>query len=185
MLRMALAALALGILSGCAQMAPNYNTSVENVQVLRDSGAGKVRVTPFEVKLVSGQVDESIQLRGASMESPYGGKFSTYLTEALKSELTAARLLDDKASLEIGGVITKNDVSVGNMVEGYGEIEARVTVKRDGAVRYDKVKYSKITFETGFAGFVAIPAGVRAYPTLVQKFFGDLYADPEFIRALK
>jgi hypothetical protein len=185
MVRLILAAGALAVLAGCAQMAPTYNPAVENVQVLRDSGAGKARVSPFDPKLTQGQSDTLISLRASGMESPYGGKFSSYITEALKSELTAARLLDDKSTVEITGIITKNDVSVGNMVEGYGEIEARVMVKNGGESRYDKVKYAKVTFETGFAGFVAIPAGVRAYPLVVQKFLAELYADPDFIRALK
>lgn len=185
MLRFAIVAAALAVASGCAQMAPHYNPSVENIQKLRDSGAGKARVATLEPKLVDGQKNESIQLRAASMESPYGGRFSTYLEEALKSELVAARLLDDKSGIEIGGVVTKNDVSVGNLSEGYGEIEARVIVKHGGQVRYDKVKYTRTTFESGFLGAVAIPNGVAAYPNLVQKFFAGLYADPDFIAALK
>jgi hypothetical protein len=71
------------------------------------------------------------------------------------------------------------------MSEGTGEIEATVTVKRDSQVRYEKVKSAKITFESSFAGAVAIPAGRRAYPELVQKFLAALYADPDFIAALK
>lgn len=184
-LRLALAGFAVLLASGCAQMAPNYNPSVENIQKLRDSGAGKVRVGVLEPRLVAGQANDAITLRASSMTSPYGGKFTTYLEEALKSELQAARLLDAASGVEISGSVTKNDVSIGNLSEGYGEIECRVVVKRSGAVRYDKVKYTRITFESGFAGAVAIPNGVRAYPELVSKFLGSLYADGEFIDALR
>jgi hypothetical protein len=170
--------------TGCSLMAPNYNPSIENVQKLRDSGAGKARVGAFEPRLASGQSDESIQLRGAGMQSPYG-KFSAYIQEAIKLEFSTAQLLDDKAQIEIGGVVMKNDVSVGGISEGFGEIEARVIVKRDGQVRYDKVNFARHTFETSFAGAVAIPAGQRAYPELVQKFLAVLYSDPEFIAALR
>ncbi len=183
--RLALAGLALLLASGCAQMAPNYNPAVENIQKLRDSGAGRVRVGVLEPRLVAGQANDAITLRASSMTSPYGGKFTTYLEESLKSELQAAKLLDDKSSVEIGGTVTKNDVSIGNLSEGYGEIECRVVVKRGGAVRFDKVKYTRYTFESGFAGAIAIPNGVRAYPELVAKFLGSLYADPDFINALR
>lgn len=178
-------ALVVLLAGGCTQMAPHYNPSVENIQKLRDSGAGSARVATLEPKLVAGQRNDSIQLRASSMESPYGGRFTTYLEEALKAELSAARLFDDKSSVEIGGVVTRNDVSVANLSEGYGEIEARVTVKRAGGVRFDKMKFTRITFESGFLGAVAIPNGRNAYPNLVQKFFADLFADPEFIAALK
>ena len=185
MIRFALLAFLVGLASGCAQMAPRYNPSVENIQVLRDSGAGKVRVGTFEAKLAEGQNNEAISLRGASMGSPYGGKYTTYIEEAIRSELGSARLLDDKANVEIGGVLMKNDVSVGNITTGYGEIEVRVIVRRGSQVRFDKVKYTKSTFETGFVGATAVGAGTRAYPDLVQKLIGMLFADPDFIAALR
>lgn len=185
MLRFAIVATALAVASGCAQMAPHYNPSVENIQKLRDSGAGTAKVATLEPKLVAGQKNDSIQLRASSMESPYGGTFTGYLEAALKAELAAARLLDDRSDVEIGGLVTKNDVSVANLSEGYGEIEVRVIVKRGSQVRYDKVKYTRTTFESGFLGAIAIPNGRAAYPDLVQKFFAGLYADADFIAALK
>ncbi|HKW37825.1 MAG TPA: hypothetical protein VJO54_08455 [Burkholderiales bacterium] len=184
-IRIAPVALALAAAGGCTTVAPNYNPSVDNIQKLRDSGAAPARVGTFEPKLVSGQRDDYIQLRASNMESPYGGKFTTYIEQALKADLAAAQLLDEKSNVVIGGVVTKNDVSVGSMSEGTGEIEARVTVKRGGETRYDKVKSAKVTFESSFAGAVAIPAGRRAYPGLVQNFIAALFADPEFIAALK
>jgi|CXWL01.1.fsa_nt_gi hypothetical protein len=180
-----LALLALAVASGCAQMAPNYSPSVENIQKMRDSGAAKVRVGRFEAKLVTGQKDDAIQLRANTMQSPYGGKFSTYIQEAMKSELQAARLLDDKSSLEIGGVVMKNDVSVASFSQGTGEIEARVIVRNAGQVRFDKVKSANSVFESSFAGAIAIPAGAAAYPELVRKFLAALFGDPDFIAALK
>lgn len=185
LMRLALAGIAVVLASGCAQMAPNYNPSVENIQKMRDSGVARVRVGTFEPKLVEGQKNDAIGLRASDMLSPYGGKFTTYIEEALKSELKAARLLDDKSTIEIGGVVTRNDVSIASLSEGNGEIEARVVVKKAGQVRYDKVKLTRTTFESSFAGAVAIPAGRAAYPELVRKFLAGLYGDPEFIAALK
>ena len=186
-IRFAPVALALIAAGGCTTMAmaPSYNPSVENIQKLRDSGAAPARVGTFEAKLVSGQRDDYIQLRASSMESPYGARFTAYIEKALEADLAAAQLLDEKSNGVIAGVVTRNDVSVGSFTEGTGEIEATVTVKRDGQVRYEKVKSAKITFESSFAGAVAIPAGRRAYPELVQKFLATLYADPDFIAALK
>lgn len=185
MLRPCIAAFAVVVASGCAQMAPNYSPSVEGIQKMRDSGASKVRVGTFEAKLVAGHKNDAIGLRASTMESPYGGKFTSYLEEALKSELQAAKLLDDKSTIEIGGVMTKNDVDISGFSQGSAEIEARVTVKKSGQVRFDKVKYTRTTFESSFAGAIAIPAGRNAYPELVRTFLAGLYGDPDFIAALK
>jgi hypothetical protein len=172
------------LLSGCALTAPNYSASVENAQILRDSGVGKARVGKFQADPKTGN-NESISLRGSSMTSPVGGKFTDYLEDAIRSELSAARIFDDKSDVEISGVIAQNDVSVGSISEGTGIFEARVVVKRDSQVRFDKTKSVTIKFESSFAGAVAIPKGVESYPTLVQKFLSQLYADKDFIGALK
>ena len=175
---------ALIALCGCTQMAPRYTASVENIQKLRDTGSGKVKVGKFEDDSASASKLESISLRGSTMVSPYG-KYTAYLEEALKSELGAAGLLDAGANVEISGVLLKNDVDVSGFSEASAELDARVIVKRGSAIRFDKTQHAKITFESSFAGAVAIPRGVQSYPNLVQKFLSDLYADPAFLAALK
>lgn len=119
------------------------------------------------------------------MSSPVGGKFTAYLEDAIKQELSAARIFDDTATVEIGGVLIQNDINVAGISEGNGIMEARITVKRDNQMRFDKVKKATITFESSFAGAVAIPKGVESYPLLVQKLLSLFYADKEFIEALK
>lgn len=183
-MRALLAILVFAVISGCALTAPNYSASVENAQMLRDSGINKARVGKFQADPKTAN-NEAISLRGSSMASPVGGKFTEYLEDAIRSELNIARIFDDKSTIEIGGVLIQNDVSVGSISEGTGIMEARITVKRDSQIRFDKTKSVTITFESSFAGAVAIPRGVQAYPNLVQKFLSALYADKEFIAALK
>jgi len=122
-IRFAPVVLALIAGGGCTAMAPNYNSSVDNIQKLRDSGAAPASVGSFEAKLVSGQRDDSISLRASTMESPYGGRFTAYIEQALKADLAATQLLDEKSNVVIGGVVTKNDVSIASMSEGNGEIK--------------------------------------------------------------
>lgn len=184
MTRVLLALLVFTALSGCALTAPNYSVSVENAQTLRDSGANKTRVGKFQADPKTGN-NEAISLRGSTMASPVGGKFTEYLEDAIKSDLNAARIFDEKSAIEISGVLIQNDVSVGSISEGTGIMEARVIVKRDNQTRFDKVKSANITFESSFAGAVAIPKGVQSYPGLVQKFLSVVYSDKEFIEALK
>ena len=151
--------------------------------MLRDAGTGKVRVGSFQADPDSGN-NESISLRGLSLQSPVGGKFSAYVAEALRSELAAARLIDDKAAVEIGGVLIKNNVDVSGIRFGTAILQARVVVRRDGRATYDKLVQADMTFESSFAGTVAVPKAIQAYPTLVQKFLAKLYGDREFIAAL-
>jgi len=175
---------ALLLLSGCAsQFAPPYSPSIENVQMLRDAGTGKVRVGSFRADPKTGN-DESISLRGLSLQSPVGGKFSSYVAEALKSELAAARLIDDKAAVEIGGMLIRNNVDVSGISVGTGILQARVVVRRGGRVSYNKVVQADMTFESAFAGGVAVPKAIQAYPDLVQKFLAKLYGDRDFISSL-
>ncbi|HEU4647270.1 MAG TPA: hypothetical protein VFS80_17080 [Burkholderiales bacterium] len=175
---------ALLLLSGCAsQFAPPYSPSIENVQMLRDAGTGKVRVGTFRADPKTGN-DESISLRGLSLQSPVGGKFSAYVAQALASELAAARLIDDKAVVEISGVLIQNNVDVSGINVGTAHLQSRVVVRRAGRVTYNKAVRADMTFESSFAGGVAVPKAIQAYPILVQKFLAKLYGDRDFISSL-
>lgn len=172
------------LLSACSTVAPNYSPSVENVQNLRDSGISSVRSVKIEADAKAAN-NEGITLRGANMVSPVDGKYSAYVEDAMRAELRTARLLDEKSDIEISGVLMQNDVSVGSITEGTAQMEGRILVKRKGQPRYDQTKAVKFTFESSFVGAIAIPNGVKAYPELVRKFLAAIYADPEFIKALK
>jgi len=169
--------------AACAQVAPPYQTSILNVQALRDSGIRQVKVGDFAAGKASN--NESISLRGSSMSSPVNGKYTDYLAEAMRTEFRAAMLYQDAAPLQIGGVLLKNDVDVSGFSEGTAEMEVQVVVRQGDQLRYDRVKYTRIKFESSFAGAVAIPAGVRSYSGLVQQFLTDLFSDKDFISALK
>ncbi len=175
----------LALISGCAQMAPHYSPSVVNVERLRDSGAGKCAIGTIRADPKVGDKVNSINLRASPLVSPYNEKYTDYLQNALKMDFTLAGLLDPNSKVLIEGVMLKNDIDINSIVEGLGEMSVRVIVTRAGHVGYDKVKTSRITFESAFAGAAAIPRGAKAYPELVDKFLADLYSDYEFIDALK
>lgn len=175
----------MAFISGCAQMAPRYSPSVVNVQNLRDSGAGKCAIGTIRADPKVGDKVNAITLRTHPLVSPYNEKFTDYLENALRTDFTLAGLLDPNSTVLIEGLMLSNDIDVSGASEGTGEMAVRVIVTRAGQVRYDKVKTSKITFEISFLGALSIPRGVQAYPELVQKFLADLYADYEFIDALK
>jgi len=171
-------------MSGCSLMAPKYSASTENVQKLKDAASLSVKVGAFESTPGKDNANP-ISIRGSQLASPYDGSYANYLAEALRQELSIAGKLAPDATLEISGALQKNDMNIPALGNGTGDIAARFVVKRGGEVRYDQIKSISDSWESSFAGPVAIPRAVEHYPILVQKLLSSLYADPAFAQALK
>lgn len=165
-------------------MAPSYSPSIENVQLLKDSGIAAARVGTFDSK-PEGSNDTGISLRGSTLQSPYGSSYSLYLAEAIKQELILAGKLKPDAGMEISGTLLKNDMDLSGISIASGDITARFVVKKEQAILYDKIKSMHSEWESSFAGAVAIPRGQQEYPRLVQRLLAALYADQDFLKALK
>lgn len=170
--------------AGCSMTAPQYSASLSNVQTLKDSGSNTAKVGHFDSSGDSGNANP-ISLRGSSLDSPYEKSYAKYLEEALTQELSLAGKLAPDARVEISGVLQKNDISIPAVGDGYGDLQARFIVKKGSATTYDKVKSIHDTWESSFVGAVAIPRAQEQYPKLVQKLLAELYADPEFLNAIK
>lgn len=169
--------------AGCALQAPPYRASVDVAEQLKRIGR------PMKVGGVSVAKDapgaSTISLRGNPMSSPVGADFAAYLAEALRAELQLAGLSDAAASVEIGGVLLKNDIAAGGIATNSGEIEARFTVRRDGAVRYEKTQRAEMSWESSFMGSVAVPKAQQQYVLLVQQLLRQLFSDAEFSAAVR
>jgi len=177
------AAVAIAGTSGCAVNAPAYSPSITNVSTLKNNGTAPIAVGAFSVKSgVPGAT--TLSLRGNPMSSAIGGNYAGYLAEALRSELELARRIDPKATIEITGVLTRNELDAG-IAKGTGLIEARFVVRRDGQVKFDKIKNASAEWESAFAGPVAIPKAAQNYPLLVQSLLAALYGDADFQAALR
>jgi hypothetical protein len=173
--------LAGAVVSGCSIVAPQYSASIENVQVLKDSGSQGAKAGAFSQ---DSRVGNSISLRASSMTSPYNN-YGNYLAEAIKQELQIAGKLSLGTNIEVSGMLLKNSIDISGLGTGYGDMEARFVVKKGESVRYDQVKKAHTEFDSSFAGGIAIPRGRDEYPRLVQRLLGILYADQSFIEALK
>lgn len=183
-LTLACAAAALLVMTGCATKAPPYQPSIDNVSALKRGGSTAATVGTFTVQ--AGAVGATtISLRAADMTPPSGGSYAGYLAEALKSELELAHRLDPKANIEIAGVLLKNVINAGGIARNDGEVQARFVVRRDGQVRFDKTKRGSGEWESSFAGAVAIPRAQQQYPLIVQSLLAALYADPDFLSAIR
>lgn len=178
------ALLCLTALAGCAIQAPTYQPSIDNVETLR-----RAQVKPMQVGAASAapglSTATSISLRGNPMSSPVGSGYADYLAAALRQELELAKLLDPKATIEVSSVLLKNDIAAGGVSTSSGEIAARFTVKRDGAVRYEATKSANLSWDSSFVGAIAIPAAQQNYPRLVHRLLADLFTDAAFVAACK
>ena len=181
--RLFLIVLTGALFGGCAMTAPQYSASIDNVQKLKDASVSPAKVGTFLSKQEAGN-ENPISLRGNKMSSPYGDSYANYLSEALKQELSLAGKLSAGAETEVTGVLLKNnlDAAIGT---GMGDIRARINVKRSGQLVYDKEKAAHAEWESSFIGATAIPKAQQAYVPLVQKLLSELYADPDFLKALR
>jgi hypothetical protein len=183
-LALPLAALASVFLIGCASPAPNYVPSVENAERLKRAEVSTVNVGAFTPKAGMDN-PEAISLRAASMVSPVGKNYGDYLAAALRAELELAKLYSPSSSTEVTGTLLQNNINAGGIQTNDGLLEAQFVVKKNGQVRYDKTKKITRQWEGAFAGAVAIPQAANNYPLMVQDLLGSLFADPDFIAALK
>ena len=179
----ALAAALLLLIGGCASKAPPYQASLDNLELLKKAPRG-MAVGSFSVA-AGATGATTISIRAANMGSPVGADYAAYLAEALRQELVLAGKLDPRSSLEIGGVLLKNDIDAGGFSTNTGELEARFIVKNGGAQRYEKVHRASLIWDSSFAGAIAIPKAHQQYPLIVQKLLSQLLADAEFQAAIR
>lgn len=179
-----IAALACTFLVGCAGPAPNYAPSVDNVESLKKANVSAAKVGAFDTKPGMQNAD-AMGLRAATLVSPVGKNYGDYLAAALRTELEMANLHAPTSPIEVSGRLLQNNINAGGIQTNDGTLEAQFVVKNGTTLRYDKVKKITRQWESSFAGAVAIPLAANNYPLMVQQLLAELFADPDFIRALK
>lgn len=182
--RLALAA-ALVALTGCATVKmPAAAPSAANAEKLRATRLVPAQMGTF--RLAAGKpadMDTTLGgLRGSSV-SPANGSFAGQLRDEIAAELTAAGLLDPKSGVVIEGQLTDSMVDAGMSV-GKGRLAAKIQVKRDGKLLFDKEVVAEASWESSFVGAIALPAAINQYGALYKTLAGKLFDDVEFKRAL-
>jgi hypothetical protein len=172
-------------LCACASLsAPRYTPALENVQKLSDAGVHSVQVNAFTV--IPGHENANpILLRGAPLASPYHHSYADYLTEALREEFQQAGKLSARTGIIVSGTLQKNWIDLPGLGPGAGELQARFIVTQGGTVRYDQLKFIHDEWNSSFVGKEAIPRAQSHYPLMMQRLLASLYADPDFVMALK
>ncbi len=179
----AVSVLAILGLGACSTPAPPYAVSIPNVQALKSASTSGVAVGEFGAQ-GSAANNETISIRGNPLVAAQG-TFSKYLQNAVIQELTEARLLDPKSSVQITAVLIKNDISAAGFITASAEIEAKFSVTNGGKVTFDKLIRATIEWDSNFLGAIAIPRAQQNYPNLVTALLKELYADKDFVAALK
>lgn len=174
-------------LAACAHTpAPAYQAGVDSLVALR--------AAPAEARLAVGDFDAAPDvndaklggMRGSSLSGASSdGLFSTYLQQALETELRQAGRLDPEAGLRLTGTLTENYMNATGSKEGIGRVSARFVLRRGDEVVFDKVLQAKHRWESSFMGAIAIPAAFSGYAATVQKLTRELFADPAFQAALR
>jgi hypothetical protein len=183
-IRLLAACAAVGALSGCAALvAPPYSPDYQSLDALKKTPLEKVAVAPVQPRDASAPVNR-ITLRGATLASPKG-TFAQYLEDALVQDLREISAFDPAAGLRIDATVLKNTMDVSGFSTGSGQMEVDLSVKRGATTLHRKTYQASTSFESSFAGAVAIPKGQLEYANLVRALLSKVYADPQFINALK
>lgn len=163
-------------LTGCVtqQILP-YHASVANQMKL-----GSVPPTArFQVASNESQPsDVQTIVRTVRIQAPGDGSWSTYLNQALRTELTTSGNYDASAPLQIEGILTEVHI-----FDGSAELIARFVVRRDQSVRYDKVLHVDERWDTQFLGALAASDGMNQTTAVFQDLLRKLFEDPDFIKA--
>lgn len=182
--RMILLVMLSALASGCATTLAPHQPSVNTVTMLRSSGIQKLAVGDF--KLAPGakaDIDKSVSARATSA-SPAEGTFSAYLKAALVSDLKASGLYDAGAALAIQGQLVDAQLDTG-MSTGRAIIAAHFQVTRSGQTAFDKTLKDEHTWDSSFVGAIAIPRAINEYQAGYANLLGQLYKDPDFLRACR
>jgi hypothetical protein len=182
--RFTCAGLALVFMSACAPlMAPPYSADFAALDKLKRQANDKVAVGTVQPRDSAAPVNK-ISLRAASLVSA-SGSFAQYLEDALISDLREIAIYDAKADVRIDAVLVKNNIDIGGFSTGTGDIAVDVTVSRTGKNLLTKRYAATTSFESSFAGAVAIPKAQSEYGTLVRTLLSQVYADADFVNAIK
>lgn len=165
--------------TGCVtQPVGSFQPSFERVGQLKAAGS-----QPVAVDAVTGGPDR-LSVRGNGAISPVGKNFGDYLKAALEAELGKAERLSAASNIKLRANIIETDINAAGASTANATLTALVTVDKAAQQIYSKQFSARHEWESSFVGAVAIPRAIQAYPGVVEAFLNQLYADPEFKRAL-
>lgn len=177
-----IAVLSVLAITGCSTVAPVYQASFENTQKLKDGSSNQIAVDSF--KAANKEVN-NLTVRAGSFASPTNGSYSEYLQKALEQELYDANRLSKNSDVIVGGTLLENEIDASGFSVGVAHVKAEFTVKENDTLKYKKTHSADIQWPSHFVGAIAIPRAIQEYPKVFTQLLHNLYADDEFMEAIK
>lgn len=172
--------LALGLAACAHTPAPAYQPAVANTESLQSARTG-IRVGLFDA--APGAENERLRARAVSLTGGSDGLYTTYLRDAVSTELETAGRLDPSSTTVIEGTLVRNELNAGGASSADAVIAARFLVKRGDVAVYNETLTAEHEWDSSFIGMIAVPAALQNYVATVQKLLGKLFSDPSFKQA--
>ena len=128
-------------------------------------------------------MDKRITVRAGTQAAP-SGSYARLLGETLEAELKGASKFDPNAPLIVSGVVTQAHVDSA-LPTATAALQARFTLKKNGAVAFDKTLEAKSTWASNIIGAVAIPDAFNHYNALFAELVTRLLTDSDFKAAAR
>ncbi len=167
---------ALTTLSGCVtqQILP-YQPSLTNQAKLGSlPGGTRLRVTAVG----SEPADVQTTIRSMRIAAPGDGTWSSFLDQALCTELKASGNYDANAPVTVETTLTQVRIS-----DGGAALAGRFVVRAGAQVRYDKVLRVDTAWDSNFLAVLAASSGLNQSTAIFQALLRKLFEDPDFIKA--
>lgn len=160
-------------MSGCVtQQVLPYHVSIANQMTL----ARLPHTSRFRVTMTgTDPADVQTSVRAVRFSAPGNGSWSSYLNEALRTELSTAGNYDAGANVTLDATLVEVQVA-----DGKAELAAHFVVKRDQTVRYDKLIRVSTQWDSQFMGVLAASDGLNQASAIFQALLHKLFEDPEF-----
>jgi hypothetical protein len=181
-IRNSLFAVCVSMLVGCVTVpVPKYQPTIATTQGLMQNIQAKIGVDRFDAaKDVN---NTSLSMRGSQLTGGSDGTYTTYLHDAVQSALESAGRFDAASAMRLSGTLDANDLNGANMSTGTATISVRFVLTQKNATLYNKEVTANQQWPSSIIGAVAIPAAVQNYGATMEKLVGQLFSDPDFIKA--
>ena len=169
--------------SGCATtVIPAYAPSVGNADAAGKL-AGSVAVGKFGFEKGREAELNSVGARASTFSSPTNGSYADYFADAAQKELRQGGKFDATAPRVLTGVLLVNHLNAGGTQANESSLRVRFRLALGDSALYEKTVEARNTWESSFMGAIAIPLAMSNYIATIQKLYGNLFSDPEFLRA--
>jgi hypothetical protein len=180
-----LASCAVLLLAGCAHVRIDEAApSIETLKIMRAAGIPALSIGTFSDAGGKSPVARTVSFRGSTMKPPKGETFAGFLRQSFESELKAAGKFDAAAPIALSATLTEGHARE-NMADGKAALSAEIKLSSGGTAHFSKAYRVETQWKSEFIGALAIPEAFRQYNALYPTLVRQVFADPEFIAALK